>query len=415
MAAGCGKYVSTNHHYPIILGAVPQKLSKTEIFNRLAEKTCRVKWEWQDITLSTTGCFIKRLGQEKVQVLTCFHDESWKTACISMIYKIRIDEDLFICTTQCTLDPKISLRNATKVDLCLLNIQTTLTPSYFYETTNDSSYLSLGETVYFSGFPLLKEHPLIHKGCISSKEKKENFAKFSIDGTVVEGHSGGPVVIVNNENLELIGIINSQMVSITTTLIKSSKMNIEPVSAFNDFSSSYGDSDVRTVLQDLVNNFFRNVSTGIGNATSTTHLPFLFEATAISPPELNSNPMESELPTAITKKGSYQIQDPRTAKRKDVEFSMTAHELRTPGKGPRGLIVSIDGLPNSKYTYRLPNPHNGNYNNHVEKVYDAALSQLVDQYALNQHMPQNIQFEVKKVSYDMTLEKQPVFDYKNQE
>lgn len=406
MAAVCGKYLGSID-LPIPIEEAPRELSKIEIFNQLAAKTCRVEWEWKGIPLSTTGCFIKRLGQERVQILTCFHDESWKTAQISMIYKVRADgKELFSTKIECTLDPEVVFRNAKRVDLCLLNFSKKITPSHFFETTNNSSYLSLGETVYFSGFPLSKEHPLIHMGYISSKEKKETISQFTIDGTVVAGHSGGPVVMVNNGNLELIGIISSQMVSMTQSLLKASKAQIDPIAAFNDCAGSYGDSDIRTVLQDLMSNFLKNISTGIGNVNATTNLPYLFEEETISTEE-PSDQMVNELPTAITKKGSYQILDDRTRRMKAVEFSITARELRTPGKGPRAIVVSIDGVPNSKYTYRLANPHGGNYNKHVEKVYDAAASELAQQYALSngRQMPQHAQFEEKKVIYELTLEK----------
>lgn len=411
MSAVYGRYLGVSNLYTP--EEAPQELSRTEIFNQLAQKTCRIEWKLQNIDLNTTGCFIKRIGEKRVQVLTCFHDESWQTARISITYKVRAkDKDLVTCTANCMLDTSVVLENAKRIDLCLLNlIKVDLQVPHFCEKEDNSfpSYLNLGETVYFSGFPLSNSNPLIHMGYVSSREKKGDVSKFSIDGTVVEGHSGGPVVIVNNGNLELIGIINSQMVSMTKTLLIAPKLPIDSVNkdidSIKDDSESFKDSDVRAVLKELIDNFLRNVSTGIGNANAITNLPLLFQAEPINIQESNSNQMVNKLPTAITKEGSYKIIDERTGKEKTVEFSIRARELTDGGNGPRGISAFIMGVPKSKYSYRIGNPHGGNYNNYQPEVYNAAANELKQQYALNKgKMPANGSFTVKGKTYEFTIE-----------
>jgi len=75
----------------------------------------------------------------------------------------------------------------------------------------DHIELAVGTEVYIIGIPRIARGVLFHKGYISSVEKKDQISRFTIDGTVLEGHCGSPVVAKIKDKLFVIGVVISQL------------------------------------------------------------------------------------------------------------------------------------------------------------------------------------------------------------
>lgn len=71
--------------------------------------------------------------------------------------------------------------------------------------------LKEGMKVYFAGYPLGQDTVTFHKGTISSITENQGIRRFTIDGTVVPGNSGGPVVIQHEGKIYLVGVITSEV------------------------------------------------------------------------------------------------------------------------------------------------------------------------------------------------------------
>ncbi len=245
----------------------PQLHNNEAIFTDLLRKVCLVVWEiGQDSPIETTGCFVKLLGSERLQIVTCFHEKLWAGATIH----IKTIAGLFSCAIQ----QGMSVDLAKKHDLCILEI---VKPSAelesmsgFFQISNDVKPLSLGSKVYFAGYPLTQMQPLVHKGYISSVDNQNAF--FTIDGTIVSGNSGGPVAIKDNNALILVGIISSQIVDMTKQLMKSSATEVPKFFPSNASIPKVGNMTMHTVLKDFMENFLKNVSTGIGKANRTSKI-----------------------------------------------------------------------------------------------------------------------------------------------
>lgn len=255
------------------------------IFEELAKKVCRVVWRGADNReMITAGCFIKR--EDQIRIVTCFHGHMKGTISITVKDNFR--------RVHFSVDPGISQELAAQHDLCLLSPK-------IGDLSNRSSRSSkafdvleerpfLGETVYFAGYPLGEEIPIVHRGLVSSVTN----GSFTIDGTVVAGNSGGPVVVFREGQLRLIGVINSQMVDMTKQFFESEKV---PMSNYhivpsNDVAPSYGGSDVRQVIGDIIKNLLSNLSTGIGKAKQISELNKVFRQVNPAASEISSEAEE---------------------------------------------------------------------------------------------------------------------------
>jgi predicted RNA binding protein YcfA (HicA-like mRNA interferase family) len=230
-------------------------------FETLKNKVCSVMWKiGNDHREETTGCFIKtNEADDSLKVLSCFHKDSWGKASIHI--KLAGSNELIIA--------KISFYSQS-CDMSILEIESPekratieATHGFFQEDANDNpaSLCSLGNRVCFAGFPLSKSQPIIHKGRISSVNGQE---AFTIDGTIVMGYSGGPVTVQHNERLILIGVISSQVVHITKSLMEI--LNKRKYFVAGPSTLKLWGEPLTVIIKDIVRNFLNNTSTGIGEA-----------------------------------------------------------------------------------------------------------------------------------------------------
>ena len=64
-----------------------------------------------------------------------------------------------------------------------------------------------GEKLFFGGFPLTQNLFTFHKGMVSSVSD----GHFTVDGTVVAGHSGSPIVRIQGSEIHVVGILISEV------------------------------------------------------------------------------------------------------------------------------------------------------------------------------------------------------------
>lgn len=242
-------------------GQSQKTLTKIEIFEDLVSKSCKVIWKTTSTSIETSGCFIQRY-QRDVEVFTCFHEASWKLAKITILYQSH--------SWKASLAKDVNSDLAACYDLAILSLELEgeVFSFPFFQLGGFTEFPVRGEDIFFSGYPLGQNLPLTHMGYVSGVE--EDSGNFKIDGTVLRGHSGGPVVRTNEKGLELIGAINSQLVEISETFLEISQTKFPK---FQIVSKGYvpppkyaGKYQTNVVVQQLISNFLSNMSTGIGNA-----------------------------------------------------------------------------------------------------------------------------------------------------
>ena len=245
-----------------------QTLSKREsIFQELARKTCKVIWRMSKEVMETSGCFVKAHSSQKIQVLSCFYDDSWSEAVtIQIIYQ------------GTAIYAKAIQVHSIDHDLCILDFEPKHTKYDCFHLTGVFDQPSLGQKIYFAGFPFGTRYPVVHKGYISSVQKGGESDQFTMDGTVVQGHSGGPVVFAGTTELKLVGIISSQLCDISKKFIELSNAKLPSIVPMNDAAASFGNSDIRAVLKETMDCILANFSTGIGKATCLTNISKLKES-----------------------------------------------------------------------------------------------------------------------------------------
>lgn len=233
--------------------------------------------------------------------------------------------------------------------------------------------INVGDKVYFFGYPFGKPEPIFHQGMISSI----NGNKFSIDGTIVPGHSGSPVVVVKKvgdeeeKKLFLLGMICSVGVHDANAL---------------EYLASHQDNEIRKIGNFLAS----NLSPGIGWAVDIR----TFEKVVIE-----GEPNNQDWPVKIQFLRTASYTDPVTKeiKNQDVEFLELKPNRRGGGTGPRSLQVILSGKADAKYTYKLTNPHKAPKYNHKgqEEFYKAAADEFIKEYEklkLENH-PEEFEFE----------------------
>lgn len=125
-----------------------------------------------------------------------------------------------------------------------------------------------GETVYFGGFPLTQRTFTFHKGMVSSVDPNQ----FTVDGTVVKGNSGGPIVKIENGEIRLVGMLVSEIAEIDQAfrnllpkLMDMQQTYTGPV-ASNDFTGlAIKGTGFHRDLLTLQQAILKNISTGIGH------------------------------------------------------------------------------------------------------------------------------------------------------
>lgn len=138
-----------------------------------------------------------------------------------------------------------------------------------------------GMKVYFSGYPLTLSNITFHKGTISSVFRKNGIDYFTIDGTVVPGNSGGPVVVQIDGKLYLAGVIFSEVVHLDPNFLylENALAELKKTGGYGGVTQGipFPDGKVRSINDlDLISMSLsvikQNMSTGIGKAVHAKHL-----------------------------------------------------------------------------------------------------------------------------------------------
>jgi S1-C subfamily serine protease len=135
-----------------------------------------------------------------------------------------------------------------------------------------------GEEVFFGGFPLTQNNLTSHKGFISSiREASTSFGTtlqkvIDIDGTVVGGNSGGPLIISKSGKYLVVGIISQQVAFLTEAfqqLEQYLKIQMTNPSGGAVFISGVNPN---AALFETIKILKANISTGIGTAIFIDYL-----------------------------------------------------------------------------------------------------------------------------------------------
>jgi V8-like Glu-specific endopeptidase len=287
-----------------------------------------------------------------------------------------------------------------------------------------------GMKVYFAGYPLGQSVVTFHKGIISSIKVEENINRFTIDGTVVPGNSGGPVLIQEEGNIYLAGMITSEITDLSSEDQKTIRI-MKELKAYSDshphtnsggvnFDFRGASIDVSVPTPDNPNAkeristldsvvlsyelFEKNLSTGIGQAIDLRHYNDLFKESATPQRTSYSFP---------TGKGKGLITDSIPIEHRDTKKPLDAvkyMELRYgKGGGNRGIVVTFpSSLKGEKICYKFsPNPHTsgGNYNKNQKELYFNAAKKIVEFKFSIGNFPNQFSFEACQYEFSAVLEK----------
>jgi len=140
-----------------------------------------------------------------------------------------------------------------------------------------------GDEVYFGGFPITQNTLTSHKGYVSSLRKAPtrfgtDFQKvIDIDGTVVGGNSGGPLIIKKGENYIVVGIISQQVAYLSEAFQHLEQFLKVQMTSPNAGSVFIGGMNPNAALFETIKTLKTNLSTGIGTAIFVDYLGQEFE------------------------------------------------------------------------------------------------------------------------------------------
>ncbi|MCE5317884.1 MAG: serine protease [Parachlamydia sp.] len=277
----------------------PKKIEKCDIFQAIGPKVCLV----ESPLGKATGFFVSQ-----TELVTAFHilplteQGTQFTVCSDNVKVTHAGKQYHV-----TFSPGFNSTKGREIDLCVLTIDGKITPQNFF------SFLPIplqeGMNAYFAGFPLTQSVITFHKGSISSIYQKNNTQYFTIDGTVVPGNSGGPVVIQHQNQVYLAGIIFSEVADMEPDFlfIENAFATMRQTGGVGGMAIGikYPDGKVRStspldILSIGLSVIKRNMSTGIGKALHIQHIKNLFPQPAnavhpiIGPVQIDS--LHSELP-----------------------------------------------------------------------------------------------------------------------
>lgn len=278
-------------------------------------------------------------------------------------------------------------------------------------TLPDNIPLEEGMKVYFAGYPLGQDQITLHKGTISSITVEDGIRHFTIDGTVVPGNSGGPVVIQHAGQLYLAGVITSEIADFSPEDLKITAIMRAIVAQNRSKGASPGvtqtvtiqtpdgpeqiainDTETISLALDLIQ---RNLSTGIGRAIDIRHSKHLFQKEpALQRMGTSSFPVgrgKGLVSNSITNDAGVIL-----AKFMEVRSGKK-------GGGNRGIrIVMQAAAGTGEYVYKFsPNPHTapGNYNKNQPELYEKAAMKMMELSMQDRQVPQNFTFDACKHTY----------------
>jgi len=152
----------------------------------------------------------------------------------------------------------------------------------FFEL-GEGSLVEEGEKIYFGGFPLTQNSLTSHMGFISCiREAPTNLGLqtqkvIDIDATVVGGNSGGPLIIKNEEEFKVVGIISQQVTFITEAFSQLEQFLSVQMTNPNAGGVFIGGVNPNAALFEMIKVIKSNLSTGIGTAISIDYLKKEFD------------------------------------------------------------------------------------------------------------------------------------------
>lgn len=245
-----------------------------------------------------------------------------------------------------------TLKYRSDVDICLLQIIPQIqTKCMFLE--KDISQLNIGTEVFFSGFPLSQSSLTFHKGMVSSIPPTINgICHFTIDGTIVQGNSGGPVAMISENRLVVIGMIFQEAAELSQDFYHGKcvldGLRKEEKSSGFQTTITFPDGTTLTksrsqFLANVIDTLVSNISTGIGKAIHTQHIIQMSRSEGIPEEEKSQSASSS----ASHLSGLSVMKGERVPKPMidDSEFGDWVHKMKT---NKRSQFNMITGRPNSK-------------------------------------------------------------------
>lgn len=302
-------------------------------------------------------------------------------------------------------------QHAKTLDLFLMRSDIQLTEEKVIPMLPESIRLKVGMKVYFAGYPLGQKSLTFHKGIISSITENEGIRRFTIDGTVVPGNSGGPVVVQIDGELFIAGVITSEIADFDPEFFKTAEILNQVVKQHPKAGTS-----VSVTLKDGRPKRFsyfelislglqaiqKNLSTGIGQAIDVRH----YESLRPGAPPLE----ESEDRNFPVGSGNGCVGGKVIEHRGKEQIGLCKYfEDRngSNGRGPRGIhVLLLPELGRGKFRYTLGNPHGaGNYNQgNQEDFYRKAAEKFVEIYReRGQVAPRSFEFHACRRDYTAVM------------
>jgi len=318
--------------------------------------------------------------------------------------------------------------HAKVLDLYSMESKIQLSESSVVPILPEDIQLQEGMKVYFAGYPLSQDTVTFHKGTISSITEDQGIKRFTIDGTVVPGNSGGPVVIQYKGHVYLVGVITSEVADFSpedqkTIAIMKALSEIkrkQPQASHSNaitldqhgvtvpiqITTSQGvetvlvnDRDITCLALDLIQ---RNLSTGIGKAIDIRHYRHLFqEEPRLQEIDRYSFPVGKGKKLISNTVGETDGEKRTFAKYMEVRYG-------NKGRGNRGIhIMLCPALGKGPLNYKFsPNPHTaqGNYNKNQEELYKEAALNVVRHLMSQKQAPKSFTFNACQATYSAILE-----------
>lgn len=165
--------------------------------------------------------------------------------------------------------------------------------------------LSIGETVYYAGYPLTLEDYSFGRGMISSILHRGLREFAVIEAPIVPGCSGGPVFVKKDGRLYFIGIISSEIAQISEKIHEMQSILKRTSGSGMGMSVTMADGSELNhgdALSELADTVLSNLSTGRGKAVIIRSLSQLFETHYDLFDELLSQPYEFLVPKPLETK-----------------------------------------------------------------------------------------------------------------
>jgi hypothetical protein len=359
----------------------------TRAFEYIAERTCKVITPHGE----ATGCLIG----DKV-VATVFHIFQMNAKSEYTVNGVVIQHKE---KEYAALFHNVKLESTARTDVVLLRIQASVALPFFNIFKGD---LPSGTDVYFSGFPLSQSTLTHHKGMVSSVV--DDGARFTIDGTIVHGNSGGPVAAESSGGFVLVGIITREVAQLSPEF----HLNHFLINALaqqeitSGFTLSYtrrlpdGTEERQSTTRDeaivkCLHGAMDNISTGIGKALHARCLLSLSQGEAL--PDLPADEEGIPVKKAVsgrTQSGTVQFWE---------HFPSNSR-----GPGPRGITFAAQGFFEGKIGYHFePNPHRVSaYNRNQSLLYVRAAEAFEAVLRKSAPPPDTFTFEAYKQEFTAT-------------